>query len=175
MAKPMLSAARVRELFDYDSTTGTFTRRTTTWNNRWKAGQVAGCRCTFTNYVLVCIDGRLYRAHRLAWLYVYGVWPPAPHEIDHIDMVRHNNAISNLRLVDRSGNNQNRGAAQSNNKSGFLGVHKRKTTGKWTAKICIDGKETTLGTSFPTPEQAHAAYLAEKLRIHPFQTIVQSE
>ncbi|MDA6380520.1 HNH endonuclease signature motif containing protein [Escherichia coli] len=68
---------------------------------------------------MIMINGKAYPAHRLAWLIVYGTMPDG--FIDHINRVRTDNRISNLRLVTHSENMQNR-KIQKNNKSGYRGV-----------------------------------------------------
>ena len=120
----------------------------------WRAG-------SFTQgYIQIRIDGSLYYAHCLAWLYVYGVW--ATNQLDHKDTIRHHNWIENLRDVTNSENAQNRIKANTNNSTGFLGVSLHH--GKYPATITIDGKNKYLGR-FETPEEAHEVYLEAK-RIH---------
>ena len=164
MARPnsTLTQERLRELLHYDPETGIFTWRV----NRGcvKAGAVAGSYMT-NGYLHFGIDGRTYMNHRLAWLYVHGEMPPDM--IDHVNHIKDDNRIANLRLADMSLNKQNQKRALSNNKSGFLGVHYAKG---WRAAIRIDGKQVHLGR-FKTPEEAHQAYLAAKRRFHAGCTI----
>ena len=115
---------------------------------------------------MISIDGRKHLAHRLAWLYVNGYCPPG--DIDHINGDRAANRISNLRLATRSENLQNQSKAQKHNKTGLLGVSHRR--GKFRAQIRVDGKKMHIGT-FPTPEEAHTAYLEAKRQFHPFGTL----
>lgn len=146
------TAERIRELLDYDRETGWFRWRNTPRKDGppKRAGNL-----TQTGYRRIEIGGCEYREHRLAWLYVYGVWPTQ--DIDHINGVRDDNRIANLRLATRS---QNLGNARrsSANKSGFKGVSS--SGRKWKALIAIPytGRYRYLGT-FDTPEQAHAAYV----------------
>lgn len=159
-----LTAERLRELLNYDPETGVFTWRVSRRATA-RPGSVAGT-ITPKGYRAIWI-GANYRAHRLAWLYVYGVWPT--HEIDHIDGNRANNAIANLRDVTRSVNHENLRRARSDSAHGFLGVSPFK--GKWwKARITVNGKWQHLGT-FKTPEEAHAAYLEAKRRLHVGCTI----
>lgn len=153
MAAAILTAERLREVLDYNAETGVFVWKQRT-GSRSVPGQVAGCDHSL-GYRFVCVDGKRYKEHRLAWFYVHGVWPLG--EVDHIDGSRNNNVISNLRDVSKSVNQQNLRAAKSHNKSGLLGVTKRKKGG-WCARI-------TIGT-FDTPEEAHAAYVEAKRRLH---------
>lgn len=105
-------------------------------------------------YVSVNVNGKSYRAHRLAWLYVYGKMPE--NEIDHIDGDRGNNKIDNLRDVTRSVNCLNMPKTGRNN-TGFKGVDYFKPAELYRARIVKNGKRMFLGY-FKTPEEAHKAY-----------------
>jgi hypothetical protein len=164
MSKPDLTAERLRELLNYDPSTGVFT-----WlENRGATICKAKIAGTITNwgYRIITINKRNYRANRLAWLYVNSVWPNV--FIDHIDGVRTNNAINNLREVTNSGNIQNLKKARKNSLSGLLGVCTRGN--RITAEIHLNGVTTRLGR-FNTPEEAHQAYLQAKRKLHPACTI----
>lgn len=165
MARPIITAARLREALHYEPETGNFT-----WlikpNRSVMIGDVAGSQDR-DGYVCIRICGRSYRAHRLAWLYVHGVLPPS--QIDHKDAIRSNNKWPNLRIATNAQNKQNMRKARSDNRVGLLGVFPDRD--KWRARITIDSKKVSLGT-FETPELAHAAYLAAKHAMHPFQTLV---
>src|SRR5215468_6803827 len=78
----------------------------------------AGCRKT-DGYVHIGVDGRTYSAHRLAWFYVYGVWPE--HDIDHMNGVRGDNRLVNLREATHIQNCRNSRTCRPN-KNGFRGV-----------------------------------------------------
>ncbi|WP_217992144.1 HNH endonuclease signature motif containing protein [Providencia rettgeri] len=93
-----------------------------------------------TGYVEIQIDGIRYKAHRLAWLYCYGVMPDK--QVDHINSCKTDNRITNLREATRSQNQQNTGLTKSN-KSGRKGVYFR--DGKWQAQAQINGKKYHLG------------------------------
>ena len=152
-----LTQERLLAALIYDPMTGIFTRRVGAGGS--KANSVAGSPSH--GYSNISIDGKIYGAHRLAWLYVHGNLPLG--DVDHIDGNRSNNTIANLRDVSRSVNLQNSKEARKNNKSsGMLGVSW--LHGKWQAKINIGGYRKHIGM-FKTPELAHAAYLEEK-RIH---------
>jgi len=97
--------------------------------------------------------GKQYLTHRVAWLLHHGAWPMG--DIDHIDGNPSNNKLDNLRDVSHSVNLQNRKSATRKNKTGFLGVVKRKN--KYAAHITKDGKQVYLGL-FETAELAHKAY-----------------
>ena len=163
MAGKPLTAARLRELLSYDPLTGLFTRIGTASGNGVK-GQQPGC--TKDGYTVIRIDRRLYRAHRLAWLYVHGEFPTQ--FIDHINGDRSDNRISNLRDVGRQTNNENRRAASPSSKSGLLGVSPKRD--KWVAQISAGNKNHRIG-SFDTAEEAHAAYVQRKRAAHDGCTI----
>jgi hypothetical protein len=94
-----------------------------------------------------------YLVHRIAWFLYHETWPSG--DIDHIDGNPLNNKLQNLRDVPHSVNMQNRKSATIKNKTGFLGVVKRKN--KYAAHIHRNGKQTYLGL-FPTAELAHQAF-----------------
>jgi hypothetical protein len=148
--KSDLTAERLRALLDYDAETGTFTWR----DGRWfgLAGKVAGVK-TVAGYIKVGVDGRVYSAHRLAWLHVTGAWPA--HQLDHIDGERGNNRLANLREATRTQNSWNKKRAKHST-TGFKGVWR--SGAKWAATIRKNGRPVYLGT-FETAEEAHAAYV----------------
>jgi len=115
-------------------------------------------------YIVFSHRGRQQYAHRVAWHMTYGFAPPK--HIDHINRVKTDNRITNLRLADDLINNRNRGLANANNFSGLLGVSKPKQTRKWSAAITVDYKRKHLGY-YDTPEEAHAAYMEAKRVHHP--------
>ncbi len=161
----MLTQTRLRETLRYNRKTGVFTWRASRPGLR--IGDTAGCLRP-DGYLVIRVDGFLYRANRLAWLYVHGRWPTA--DAEHRNGVRHENRIRNLREATRSQNLQNLRRAKANNKSGMLGVCLHQQSGKWRATIKADGKQRHLGL-FTDKDEAHAAYLAAKRELHPFSTL----
>lgn len=149
----MLTQERLKELLHYDETTGLFTWLVARQGVRSCA--VAG-HLSQNGYIVIRIDGRIHKAHRLAWLYFYGNFPPA--EIDHIDRRRANNSITNLRPATSSENKMN-AHMQSNNSSGFKGVSWDKRDRKWRAYAGLNGKQKSLGY-FATAEAAAESYQA---------------
>src|SRR4051812_34139236 len=97
-----LTQQRLRELLDYCPETGVFTRRTKKGHER--SGDVAGYRDTH-GYIKLSVDYKRYYAHRLAWLWITGVWPP---QIDHINRDRADNRLENLRVATPAQNAANR-------------------------------------------------------------------
>ena len=155
----MLTQKRLKELLHYDPETGFFTRILRT-SSKANVGDVAGCD-DGCGYLRISIDRVAYLSHRLAWLYLTGVWPIS--EIDHKNGVRSCNRFNNLRESTRLLNQQNQRKAQRNNAIGFLGVIK---VGKrFSAYIRHDGKKHYIGT-YATPELAHDAYIEEKRKHH---------
>lgn len=112
-------------------------------------------------YVQIRCDQKQYRAHRLAWLFEYGEFPKNGFEIDHINGVRSDNRIANLRLATRSQNNMNTGESKSNS-SGKKGVHFAKDIKKWHARIVINRKTILLGNFLTKEEAIQARENAEK-------------
>lgn len=159
----MITQSDLKSIAHYDEQTGIFTRLTAAGG--FHIGTPMGKTDTY-GYRQLTIRGSSYLAHRTAWLYVYGEWPTD--EIDHIDGDRSNNAISNLRIVQRKGNNQNIKRSRVTNTIGVLGVSR--SGKKFIARINTEGSQIHLGT-FNTPEEAHDAYLQAKRKFHEANTL----
>lgn len=152
-----LTQSRLKEVLDYDPKTGYFT-----WLAGGKmSGKPAGS-VSDHGYVVIGVNSKRYKAHRLAWLYVYGSMPIS--DLDHANGVRADNRISNLRACTDSENHFNIGAMRTNT-SGFKGVFWHKRAGKWLAQIGVNGKDKFLGL-FPTAELAFEAYSAKAKQLH---------
>jgi hypothetical protein len=160
-----LTAEQLKATLDYDAGTGVFL-----WKIRpsraVKAGDVAGCTEKRIGYITIGIAGRIYKAHRLAWLYTHGEWPRGL--IDHINGNKADNRICNLRNVFADGNSQNVRKPNVRNKSGFMGVIWFQN--KWRASMSVNGKSKWLG-DYSTPEEAHQVYLEAKRKYHAACTI----
>lgn len=160
-----LTQERLRALLHYDGDTGRFLWRVSR-RGRAKIGTAAGTLGA-DGYLRILVDGGRYSAHRLAWLYVHGRWPSA--DLDHANGNPSDNRIANLRECNKSENQQNRKPSK-NSTSGYMGVTFVRSTGKYQAYIKRAGKQLHLGC-FPTPELAHAAYLAAKKELHTFNPV----
>jgi hypothetical protein len=167
MENKLPTQQRIQELFVYDAETGVFTRRVATGRHGChRAGTKAGTR-ERRGYIMIGIDSQRHMAHRLAWLYVYGEFPKT--DIDHINNIKDDNRIVNLRLVTRKQNMQNV-LAHKHNTSGFKGVSWHKPKNKWRAYIFVDYKQLYLGL-FETKEAAAAARLAAEKTYHSHRVI----
>lgn len=154
------------KILEYDPLTGLLKWRirsdaTGQWNGRY-AGKYALTTNHSQGYKVGSICDKKVYAHRIAWAIYYGSWPDG--EIDHINGIRNDNRIENLRDSKHFQNQCNRGA-QSNNSSGLKGAHYVKRKGKWSANICTDGKRKFLGL-FSTPEEAHECYSIAANKLH---------
>lgn len=159
----MMSPDLIKEQLQYCPRTGNFT-----WIHRpshhfrseidcraWNA-KMAGKRAGTIGprgYVVINIKPKRQYAHRLAWLYVYGELPSS--EIDHINGVRSDNRIENLRSVTSRENRRNQ-RIRSDNTSGVPGVTWLKGYNVWRATIGVSGRTVPLGR-FPRLIDAVAA------------------
>ena len=138
----MISHAKLLALLAYCKRTGAFTWRVC--RGPRAAGSTAGT-LNHHGYIQICIDGKKYQAHRLAWFYVKGEWPR--HEIDHRDRLRSNNRWRNLRNATSKQNKENTGSEGVN-------WHRRDRT--WRAYIGHLGRRIHLGY-FATKKAATTA------------------
>lgn len=151
----MLTHKRLKELLHYDPATGIF---------RWKvsigtakAGDIAGTKQS-NGYIRIMIEGKNYLGHRLAWLYVHGYFPE--HDIDHINRIKDDNCIENLREVGRQCNARNCGNPKDNT-SGVKGIYWHKQHNKWQARIAVNGKKKNLGLYIDFADAVCARHAAE--------------
>ena len=114
-------------------------------------------------YLRVRVKGAQFRVHRIIWLMTYGRWPEG--QIDHVNGVRDDNRIENMREVTAQGNQRNQ-HIRIDNTSGVTGVALE--GGLWTARIKVSGKKIRLGR-FSTLGEATAARKAAELVLgfHP--------
>ena len=163
MADKIITQFRLKEVLEYDPTTGIFIRLVAN-SNRVKVGDIAGWYCG-NGYLYIHIDGRKYLSHRLAWLYMTGKFPAE--QIDHINHVRDDNRIDNLRCVTNTYNQRN-ATKNRNNTSGVTGVSWSKVAKKWWANIWVDGKNVHLGFFVDMQDAINARKSAEvRYGYHP--------
>lgn len=150
-----LTQADLKHRLSYDPCTGIFIWINPPAIRSEKKGLVAGFvgKC---GYVKIKINGALHSAHRLAWLYMMGKWPPE--DVDHINLNKSDNRWENLRAATPTQNRQNRGIPKRN-KTGFLGVCRHNgLPNLFIAQYHRDGRNHVIGF-FHKAEEAHAAYL----------------
>ena len=164
MKSPKLRAEEARELFNYDPETGALTWKVQNSNRSFK-GRVAG-GLSNTGYLEVRVNKTTYLVHRLVWLIHTGSWPE--HLIDHLNGVRTDNRIVNLRDVPRRVNQENQRRARCDSQTGVLGVYAKRN--KFSSSIGVCGRRVYLGV-FDTPLEAHQAYLTAKRALHAGCTI----
>lgn len=157
-----LTTEQLRQCLDYDPESGLFRWRIKEQFNGVEPGRIAGHLKKSSGYVIIKIACRGYFAHQLAWLHYYGEW--ADSLLDHRNMTRSDNRISNLRKASNTNNQHNRRRLPSN-KSGFKGVYWHKDSRKWCACITANRKRHFLGY-FDRPDQAHNAYVQAATRLH---------
>lgn len=157
--KPLVQQ-QVHDALHYDAETGIFVWRVGRRGTA-RAGSRAGSLKS-GGYRHLMLHGTRYEEHRLAWFYVHGVWPVG--EVDHINRVKDDNRIANLREVTRSENQQNT-TLQSNNTSGYRGVSWNRKDKRWTAQIVCNGVRKHLG-SFKDVVAAQEAYKTAAAILH---------
>ena len=139
-----LTHGELTKILSYNKDTGIFI-----WNEKIcrnvVVSKIAGCRNKKHGYIEISIRGNSYKAHRLAWFYVHGIWPE--NLIDHKDNIRHHNWISNLRESNHSLNAQNHKKPNITNRStsNIPGVKYRAERKKWRVSLTINKKETYFG------------------------------
>ena len=135
----MITQKELKQLLHYNPETGVFM-----WlkkpNGRANTLEEAGTNVN--GYIQIRIHRVHYYAHRLAWFYMHGVWPKE--YIDHINHIRSDNRIINLRDVSKSENERNK-SLFSKNTSGVHGVIWYKKINRWQAQMRILGENIYLG------------------------------
>lgn len=134
-----LSQEYLRDVLHYDRETGTFTWKKNTGKKRL-VGKVAGSKSE--DYWEIGLLGRRYKAHRLAWFYVHGVWPQS--DIDHINLDKLDNRFDNFREATRAQNNINTHPVTKSS-SVRRGVCWHSQASKWRAYITVRSRQISLG------------------------------
>lgn len=154
--KEKLTQERLKELLHYDPETGVFI-----WNKSgfgFKKDKITNCLHKNSGYIVIRVNNKLYKAHRLAFLYMEGYLPE--NEVDHIDRNRSNNKWNNLREVSRSCNVRNSNVPK-NNKSSIKGVYYDNNLKKYRSRIVIKNKSISLGCFISLLDAAKARWQAE--------------
>ena len=135
----MITQELVMSLFTYNPENGYLNRKTTTGG--CSIGERVGY-IELNGYRRTRIKGRQYAEHRIIWLLIYGNLPNC--QIDHINRLKNDNRVINLRLANASQNQQNI-PIKGNNTTGVCGVSYHKQAKKFTSRIVVDGKQIFLG------------------------------
>ncbi len=158
--KPDITQGKLKEFFLYDPNSGVFRRRAGDLpivKNKPNAG----------GYCRIAVDGKMYYVHRLAWLYVYGEFPP--YQLDHINLIKTDNRIENLRPATQQENSQNLLMPRSNT-SGVCGVTWCRIKKKWHARIRVGNKRIQIGY-YKNIDDAATAMAEAKAKYHTFNPI----
>ena len=144
----MLTQEILKENFKYDPENGElFWVKQSKFKNR-DLTKAISCKDRY-GYISVCTNlsgkAKNYRVHRLIWVYVYG---QVDNEIDHINGLKHDNRLCNLREVTHQQNMMNKSSK---------GIYLSKNRKKWIASINCNGQRKYIGV-FPTLEEASKAY-----------------
>ena len=157
MTANILTQDRLKEILHYDPETGIFTRRKN--QGGIKAGSTAG-NVTEQGYIRIKVDRKLHYAQRLVWLYVHGHFPED--EMDHINHIRDDNRLINLRKCSRLENMKNKSRYKCNS-SGRTGISWHKRERKWHARIRVNKKIIHLGSFKDIDDAVKSREEAEEL------------
>jgi hypothetical protein len=119
------------------------------WKNRCNPGDLVGYIHS-KGYRVATLKGKHIQLHRLAWIFIHG--EIATETIDHINGVRHDNRICNLRLATRTQNAQN-ASARKKHGNRIKNVSWDSESGKWRVRVVKDGKRYH-GGRFEDPNEA---------------------
>ena len=138
----MITQKQLKEYLSYDRNNGEFIalQRSPKYPASRKLGTLHS-----TGYVVIKIQKKLYKAHRLAWLYETGKFPDGV--IDHINRNKSDNRFCNLREIEITHNSENNPIKKSNS-SGYPGISFKKEMKRWRARITFGYKEKHLGYFF---------------------------
>ena len=157
-----ISQQRLKTLLKYNADSGVFVWLKPSKYHSEKTGMEAGCagNSRGKEYITIRIDGIGWKAHRLAWLYVFGVMPVT---IDHINGNSIDNRIENLRSVTQFENCQNH--KEKIKPNGLPTGVSFTSNGKFRARIRVRNKAIALGV-FDSAEAAQARYREARNVMH---------
>lgn len=137
-AKPLPSIDEIRNKLSYDAETGLL--------HRLPCGSLVSSKKN--GYIRFRFMNQMVMAHRIAWALHHGEAPPPEMQIDHINGIRHDNRIANLRLVLMPQNMRNK-TKYRNNTHGYPGIiyeDKARRKRMWRAQIQVDGRQIKIGS-----------------------------
>lgn len=137
----MITKEQIKEYLHYDPGTGEFTWVNLPARSRKAVGEVAGC--DMRGYVGIWLYGKLWKAHRLAWVYMTGEYPQG--YIDHINGIPNDNRFENLREATNLENQRN-SKMNASNTSGTRGLVWHKRDKNWQVSLRVDGRQKFIGT-----------------------------
>lgn len=152
--KHQVSQEYIKSVLNYDPRTGIFVWKKS--HIKSLVGKIAGSLKS-SGYIDIKIKGQIIRAHRLAWIHVYG---HCDKKLDHKNRIKSDNRIDNLRETTPRDNSINTGI-RSHNRSGVTGVCFARN--RWRAQISIDGKQKYLGEFTSFSDAVNARKDAESL------------
>jgi len=164
----MIDLEIARKFLRYEPDTGFFF-----WVEKPSNAVRPGAKAGYVNwlgYVMIGLNGERSSAHRLAWAFMYGDYPSDELCVDHINGLKSDNRISNLRLLSNSHNQQNRRALPKKSSTGIRGVQWRPKTQSYQVRIMVNGKRIELG-SYKRICDAIQTRIAEEMRIWPFSPV----
>lgn len=149
----------INEYFQYDESTGNLIWKIK--RKRANVGQVAGHIDSY-GYIVIGINKQVYKAHRIVWFIKMKEWPSS--QLDHINNIKTDNRIENLRLATPRQNKQNT-PIHKNNTSGVKGVSWSSALKKWKASIRIENNRIHIGY-FETVKEAEVELIAKRKKLH---------
>ena len=147
-----ITQKKLKEIFYYDK--GNLYWNEDRANGKIKKHSIAG-RKNNQNYIQIRIKDKKYQAHRLIYIYHFGELKNL--HIDHVNGIRYDNRIENLRAATIKDNHKNRTTA--------LGYSYNRKMNKYHSRIGIDGKVISIGY-YDTQKEARLAYLEAKKIYH---------
>ena len=147
-----ISIDYLKECLQYNPDTGVFIRkirplhhfpdlRSMSVSNAVYGGKEAGSKSK-RGYIIIYLEGRLFKAHRLAYFYMNGSWPEG--HMDHINHIKSDNRWGNLRVVCPKENARNKPISK-NNTNGFNGVCWDSASKMWSAEINSESRHIRIG------------------------------
>lgn len=166
----MISHEELLDTLTYNPDTGAFF-----WKNKGRGRQLNKEVGSWDMYGYKTVrlgkqnNNKSYKLHRLAWFYATGEWPK--HDIDHLNGIRHDNRMENLRDVPRKMNLENQRKIKNRpTKTGLIGAYFDSRKDMFYSRISHHDKSIYLG-SFKTAEEAHNKYMETKRQIHEGNTL----